>query len=792
MDNKEIFEIILPCHDLSELSVEEIVKSKKKIEAELTFAPHITLVLDGPAATLDKDQLQYLENNLEAVTLISYEENRGKGYAVKRALKNSEADYFVYTDIDFPFETKGIVEAFRELKKGADVVAGQRIRVSKEGLRFKRVFFSVIWRFFVKFFMRLPVRDTQCGLKGLSKKGKGLLLKTRLNRYLFDFEFIVRSIKSPDIKIQEIVVDPKPGIEPTQIKLRIFLLELIDIFRVLNQTRFFGRILFLLFFLFSLSLMSMTFSHDPYQDVMLVGATVFSDFAAHIPLIRSFTEGANWPPEYPLYPGSVIQYHFLFFLIVGLLEKIGIRIDIALNVLGALSFSFLMYMIFLLGRKLFSSKVGLLAILFFLFNGSLGFIDFFNEHPLSTKTFSEICGIKEFPAFGPWNGSEVSAFWSLNIYTNQRHLSLGFAFLLFFIYQVLKLKDGFDREVLLKGLGFGFLVGIFPTLHQPTCLLMAVILIVYFLFFPSKRAFLFTVGLTSLALMAVQYPFFLTFLGDGRGDGVVWRPGYLISDSLSITHFVSYWWKNLGLHSLLIPIGYYLSSNKIRIIMLPAIIMFMLASLFQFSLEMAANHKFYNFFLILAQMLSAHSLVRLWDYTSRRFTGLYKISACRAGIIVLVFFMLFSGVIDFMVIKNNRLFEIPRRDEIEIVDWIKKNTPKDAIFLNSRYIYHPASLAGRKIFLGWPYFVWSAGYDTDKRYKILEQIYTSRDFSKICSLLRENNISHISFEEKLHDRKFPTIDYDFFVNQLDPDYTHPREKFAIYSRERICRFCEKF
>ncbi|MBW1862040.1 MAG: hypothetical protein JRJ02_06665, partial [Deltaproteobacteria bacterium] len=718
--------------------------------------------------------------------------NRGKGYAVRQALKNSEADFLVYTDIDFPFETKGIVKAFRELKKGADVVAGQRIRVSKEGSGFKRVFFSVIWRFFVKFFMRLPVKDTQCGLKGLSKKGKEILLDTRLNRYLFDFEFIVRSIRSPNINIREIVVDPKPGIEPTQMKLRLFLLEAVDIFRVFKQTKFFRRILFLAFFLFALSLMSMTFSHDPDQDVMLIGTTVFSDFAAHIPLIRSFTEGANWPPEYPLYPGSVIQYHFLFFLVVGLLEKIGVRIDIALNVLGALGFSLLMSMIFILGRKLFSLKVGLLSVLFFLFNGSLGFIDFFKEHPLSTRTLSEIYRVKEFPAFGPWNGSEVSAFWSLNIYTNQRHLAFGFAFLLFFIYQVLKLKDGFDREVLLKGLGFGLLVGIFPILHQPTCLLMAVILILYFLFFPSKRAFFFTVGLTSLMLMAIQYPFFLTFLSDGRGDGVVWRPGYLISDSLSLTHFVSYWWKNLGLHSVLIPIGFYLSSNKVRIIMLPAIIMFMLASLFQFSLEMAANHKFYNFFLILAQMLSAYSLVRFWDYISKRFTNLYKVLACRAGVIVLVFFMVLSGVIDFMVIRNNRLIDVPGRDEIEVVEWIKKNTPKDAIFLNSRYIFHPASLAGRKIFLGWPYFVWSAGYDTNKRYKILEQIYTSRDFPEICSLLRENNISHISLEEKLHDRKFPIIDYDFYVNQINPDYVHPRKKFAIYSRERICKFCEKF
>src|SRR3972149_7724231 len=74
---------------------------------------------------------------------------------------------------------------------------------------------------------------------------------------------------------------------------------------------------------------------------LFINTKLWSDFASHIPLIRSFSLGFNIPPEYPLFPGAVIKYHFLFYLAVGLLEKIGVRIDLALNSLSFAGFFFL-------------------------------------------------------------------------------------------------------------------------------------------------------------------------------------------------------------------------------------------------------------------------------------------------------------------------------------------------------------------------------------------------------------------------------------------------------------------
>ena len=113
----------------------------------------------------------------------------------------------------------------------------------------------------------------------------------------------------------------------------------------------------LLFFLllFSFFLMVRTFSYDAKTNSMLIATKAWSDFGSHIPLIRSFSMGDNYSrlfngqaPEYPLFPGEPIRYHFLFYALVGLLEKTGIRIDWALNIPSALGFFFLMVMIWVL------------------------------------------------------------------------------------------------------------------------------------------------------------------------------------------------------------------------------------------------------------------------------------------------------------------------------------------------------------------------------------------------------------------------------------------------------------
>ena len=116
--------------------------------------------------------------------------------------------------------------------------------------------------------------------------------------------------------------------------------------------------------LFSFWLMFHTFSYNAKTNSMMIAYKAWSDFGSHIPLVRSFSMGDNFnrlirgkAPEYPLFPGEPIRYHFLFYAFVGLLERLGLRIDWALNIPSALGFFFLMVMIWTLAEQLFKDAV---------------------------------------------------------------------------------------------------------------------------------------------------------------------------------------------------------------------------------------------------------------------------------------------------------------------------------------------------------------------------------------------------------------------------------------------------
>lgn len=129
---------------------------------------------------------------------------------------------------------------------------------------------------------------------------------------------------------------------------------------------------------FSWWLMSSTFGYEDGRIV--IAGKLYSDFGAHMPLIRSFSMGWNIPPEYPFFVGEPIRYHYLFYALVGLLERIGFRLDMALNIPSAFGLSLLLFMIYLYGKTLFGRRAaGIIALFLFLFNGSLAFVEYFNQ-----------------------------------------------------------------------------------------------------------------------------------------------------------------------------------------------------------------------------------------------------------------------------------------------------------------------------------------------------------------------------------------------------------------------------
>lgn len=520
--------------------------------------------------------------------------------------------------------------------------------------------------------------------------------------------------------------------------------------------------------LFSAWLYFSTFSYS--EGSMLIASKAWSDFASHIPLIRSFSFGDNFPIEYPLFSGPFIKYHFLFYALVGLLEKTGLRIDLALNIPSIFGLTFLIIMIYLLSKEIFKSRmVGILSIIFFIFNGSLSFIEFFKNHGLSLNSFFLIFENTKFTSFGPYDGGIISAFWNLNIYTNQRHLAISYGLSLFIIYCLLRFKETQKHKNFEKTLFLAILLGLSFMLNMATFLMIVVILLCLAIFLKNKRIYIF---LTLLIAAVIAFPQYLFIQQQESFFSITLKTGYLI-EKLNLISFANYWFQNLGLHVFLIPLGFLAASRISKKILVSFFSLFIIANFIQFSPEIAANHKFINFFMIIGSMFSAYFLFFLWK----------KRQILKPLVIILIFSLTFSGIIDFFPILNDSKITLSDYPVNKNVAWIMKNTKKDSVFLNNQYLYNDASLAGRKIFLGWPYFAWSQGYNTQKRDDIRKKLLNTQNLEYFCkeSLKHKLNFVDINF-----DSKDALVNKDFFDRNFKKVYENKNEGFIIYNINSKC------
>jgi len=538
-----------------------------------------------------------------------------------------------------------------------------------------------------------------------------------------------------------------------------------------KQNRF-EVVFFSILFLFSVFLFWKTFRLDQDGNI-LIATKVWSDFSATIPLIRSFSFGSNFPPEYPIFAGPPIKYHFVFFALVGLIEKTGIPLHFALNGLSIVSFFSLLIFIYILAKTVFKKKaIGYLSVILFLFNSSFSFLEFFKRSPLSSKTILEIIQNKNFPSFGPYDGKTVSAFWNLNIYTNQRHLAFAYAAFLFLIYVIYLSAQKPKRLTLNKSLLLGLLIGLFPLIHFPVFGMMGMTLILSVALFPKIGKKVILIGLIAIIIAAPQI-LYMYLQPQGTG-GITFRPGYLV-ENLNLVNFISYWFLNLGLTLILAPLGFILAKREQRKIFIPFLILFILGNLFQFSVEIAANHKFFNLSTIGLNMFTAYFIYKIWTINK-----LGKVSS-----LLLILPLTLSGLIDLFPIINDTHMTVEDIPNNKTAYFILRNTPKDSAFLNATYLYDPASLAGRNIYLGWPYFAWSAGYNSTTRYNKMKNILSASDKNIACQALLKEGLNYLETQNPTSLEGI-TVNHSFYDDNFIKIFYDKDKQISIYDIDLSC------
>lgn len=134
--------------------------------------------------------------NLPSSKVIRYEQNRGKGYAVRKAMSESSGDLCFFTDADLAYGTEVIVkfaEAF-EKNPDAELFLGSR-NIGDEGYKaypFVRRVASKIYIRVLNLVGGFRISDSQCGCKAFTRKAvDNIFPKCEVDRFAFDYEIIL-------------------------------------------------------------------------------------------------------------------------------------------------------------------------------------------------------------------------------------------------------------------------------------------------------------------------------------------------------------------------------------------------------------------------------------------------------------------------------------------------------------------------------------------------------------------------------------------------------------------------
>lgn len=371
MAKKIEFSLIIPCYNEEKRLSKRFPQACEYIKGNFSNF-EIVFINDG-----SKDNTEMLLNEIALkmpeVKVVSYSQNQGKGYALKKGIEIAQGEIIAFTDADFSISLSSLKE-FKQLieENQFDMVIGSRRELDTKALANQ----SLIRRFLGKtlayinnFFLNLGnIADTQCGIKAFKGSvAKDLFSSLQIYRWLFDIEILMLA-KKRGYKIQKKVVQWE-DIKGSKVNILADVVpvgkDLLTIYyRFINLRIFLGLLVgltLIILFPFILNPQSLVLRNGDYSDLVwpnyyFIKQTILKD--NQIPLwnptlFSGIPEIAN--PQSPLiYPLNMLT------LILPL--EFGIVTLIFIHVLIGGYFSYL------LGKNIFKfSSAGILVL-------GLGFI----------------------------------------------------------------------------------------------------------------------------------------------------------------------------------------------------------------------------------------------------------------------------------------------------------------------------------------------------------------------------------------------------------------------------------
>ena len=512
---------------------------------------------------------------------------------------------------------------------------------------------------------------------------------------------------------------------------------------------------------------TLSFKNGQFQ----IAFKAWTDFGANVSLTQSFALGRNFPPEHPFFPGEPIRYHFLFWFQTGNLEFLGLNPVWSINILSILSLLALLTLIMTLGELLFNSRVvGRIGALLFFFSSSLSYLPFLKSQASIRGALNSIVGATEFLASGyPFRG-ETWGVLSANVFAYQRHLISGIGLLFVaLIFAVERYRtwmatnkeeprvsvvpsakgadpDGINATAELKQPRLGWLktewkgwvfagaiLGLLPYWNSPTFIAALAIFGCLLILVPLR----FGTALLLAAAIVAGLPQVLLLRSGNTLTYSLLNPGYTLENP-TLWLILTYLGWTFGVKWILLGVAVVFSNGFQRRLLLALSSLVVIVFLFQLSMDVFNNHKLLN---IWATCVNVYAAFALWQIAKQKIAGI-------ALAIALAIATVFGGAVDLFPLHNDPMLAVPYKNDT-LSQWLLTNTQPKEVFLSHQLLTHPVLFTGRKIYLGYTLFAWTAGYNVPDREALYRQMFQESDPERLKTLLRENKIAYVAIDDSV-------------------------------------------
>jgi glycosyltransferase involved in cell wall biosynthesis len=200
--------VIIPAYKQEKTIVKDINRIHRTM-SKTRWDFEIVVVVDG---FVDKTYQKAKSVKKKNVSIYGYENNKGKGYAIRYGFARAGGDLIAFIDSGMDINPNGISMVLEHMEwYNADIIVGsKRHPASKINYPLIRKIYSICYYILIRVLFDIKLRDTQSGLKVFKRKVlKKVLPRLVVKEFAIDIEMLVVSKLLGYKKIYEAPIEIK-------------------------------------------------------------------------------------------------------------------------------------------------------------------------------------------------------------------------------------------------------------------------------------------------------------------------------------------------------------------------------------------------------------------------------------------------------------------------------------------------------------------------------------------------------------------------------------------------------